>query len=695
MQQYCLVDFVIKIKLIRVVEGELPNYKNDVQWFLSITAKHIINKAFFLSFKRFPRVSLFLPIVMGLLLSFKQAHAQGGPPLDVIERFGGGQAGRSRQKIYAPEERSSPMQPRQVPSQPDSARPEPFQPPLQLQPEPYNQPPSQQPEMIQQQPAQFGQPMIQPQFSNQYQQTPPQQVEQYPQFPLQQPGMIQQQSAPYGQQPMVQSPPGQSQYPPQHPGQSINQQFPSKKAHRSGSAAESMPTIVSGKIRIEGVKSILKELLKSEEGTVWKLKAFIGKPPQKIYLTNLKWMVKPDDGTFEIDDSNPKVTLVRLKSKKNIWADPKLRMITKEYVFHVETRGESGGKVTSIESILFADCSFPVEFYTADKKPFDYPAGYQYRFSLQRQNGEFVDFREYAELGKLTVNLPAGFKKRVIFHWEENTEGKSTLIKLEIIRNGKLIIEKTQEMTSTCRNTTGYDDVTTNVTKRTPPTIPETKHSSFTRRKPILQKLEDTDNVTKRASPPVQTIPEAKHPSFTWSRPILKKLEDTDLFQVVLDDFKITNNKSPNILNTQNYFLEGRFYNRGFEKNAGFSTSFQANQLSLVTKILPPHVENRRILLRGKSDDFSRMGYVLESNPDKWYDGYLKLFVVFDSIPMETIYESPPYPCRYKYHEGIFSKEYLVEMVGGKPAKAKRSPPAAGKIPEKHAPVADEKPEKG
>lgn len=690
-----MVNFVIKINLIRVVEGELPNYKNDFQWFLSITEKHIINKAFFLPFKRFPRVSLFLSIVMGLLLSFKQAHAQGGPPLEVIERFGGGQAGQhrqnlmpDRQKIYVPEESPSPRQPRQAPTQP----------PLRVQPKPYNQPPSQQPEMNQQQPTRFGQPMIQPQFPNQYQQPPPQQVEQYPQSPLQQPGMTQQQSAPYGQ-PVVQSPPGQLQHSPLNPGQSIIQQFKSKRTHLPGSVRESMPTIVSGKIGIEGVKSLLKELLKAREGMEWKLKAFIGKPPQKIYLTNLKWMVKPDDGTFEIDDSNPKVTLVRLKSKKNIWADPKLRMITKEYVFHVEARGESGGKVTSIESILFAQCSFPVEFYTADKKPFDYPDGYQYRFSLQRQNGEFVDYKEYKELGKLTVNLPEGFKKRVIFHWDENTEGKSTLIKLEIIRNGKLILEKTQEMTSTCRNTTGYDDVTTNFTKRTLPplhAIPETKQPSSTWSRPILKKLENTDTVTKRTPLPPQPIPETKHPSFSWSWPILKKLEDTDLFQVVLNDFKIINNKSPNILNTQNYFLEGRFYNQGLEINDVFNAPFQANQLSLVTKILPPHVENRRILLRGKSDDFSRMGYVLESNPDKWYDGYLKLFVVFDSIPMETIYESPSYPCRYKYHEGIFSKEYFVEMVGGKPAKAKRfPPPTLDKIPEKHAPVADEKPEKG
>jgi hypothetical protein len=336
-------------------------------------------------------------------------------------------------------------------------------------------------------------------------------------------------------------------------------------------------------------------------------------------------------------------------------------MITKEYVFHVEARGKSGGKITSIDSILFAQCSFPVEFYTADKKPFDYPDGYKYRFSLQKQNGEFVGYKEYEELGKLTVNLAGGFKKRVIFRWDENTAGKSTLIKLEIKENDKLIIEKTQKMTSTCRNITGYDDVSTTLTKHTPTT----------------------------------TIPQTEHPSFTWNKPILKKLENTDLFQVVLDDFKITNNKSSNILNAQNYFLEGRFYHQGFEENDASIKSFQANQLSLVTKILPPHVENQRILLRGKSDDFSRMGYVLESNPDKWYDGYLKLFIVFDSIPMEEIYESSAYPCRYKYHEGIFTKEYLVEMVGEKPAKVKSSPPAADERPEKDAPVADEKPEKG
>jgi hypothetical protein len=650
------------------MESELPNYKNNFQRFLSITAKHVINRAFFSSFRGLHRAGLLGAIVIGMLLFFKQARAQGGPPSEVIERFSGGKARLPRQNLMpgrqgisvAPEESPSPMQPGQAPAPPNLDAQEPFQQPPQLQPEPYTPPLSQQPEMIQQQPAQLGQPIIQPQSPGQYQQPFPQQVEQYPQPPLQQQEMIQQQPAPYGQ-PIVQPPPGQFQQPAPQPGQGIIQQPQTKTALPSAPARKSIPTIVSGKIKVEGVKSILKELLKSEEGMEWELKASIGKQPQKIYLTNLKWLVKPDDGTFEIDDSNPEVALVRLKNKENIWADPKLKMITKEYVFHVEAKGKSGGKITSIDSILFAQCSFPVEFYTADKKSFDYPDGYKYSFSLQKQNGEFVDYKEYEELGKLTVNLAEGFKKRVIFRWEENTAGKSTLIKLEIKENDKLIIEKTQKMTSTCRNITGYDDVSTTLTKHTPTT----------------------------------TIPQTEHPSFTWNKPSLKKLENTDLFQIVLDDFKITNNKSSNILNAQNYFLEGRFYHQGFEENDTSIKSFQANQLSLVTKILPPHVENQRILLRGKSDDFSRMGYVLESNPDKWYDGYLKLFIVFDSIPMETIYESSPYPCRYKYHEGIFTKEYLVEMVGEKPAKVKSSPPAADERPEKDAPVADEKPEKG
>jgi hypothetical protein len=403
------------------------------------------------------------------------------------------------------------------------------------------------------------------------------------------------------------------------------------------------PIIISGNINIEGVETILKDLLRAEVGREWQLKAYIG--DRKIYLANLKWFVKPDDGTFEVVNYDPEIAVVRLKSKKNIWADPKLRMFTKEYIFHAQSLGMSGGKITSIDSILFAQCSFPVEFYNADRQPFDYPPEYEYRLKLQKQDGEFVDYKEYDEWGKLRVNLQEEFKKRVVFNWKEDTAEKSTVIKLEITENDKILVEKTQKMTSTCRNISGAVSPTLN-----------------------------------KNTPLAATI---DHPFLSWNKPSFNKLDNSDLFQITLEDFQIADEKNLNLLNVRNYFLEVRFFHKGFEEGKIPYKAFLSNQFSLVAKILPPHVGNGRISVRGKMDDFSRMGDVLGNNPGKWYDGYFKCFVILDSIPMETIYTSLSYPCRYKYNESLFSKEYIFDIMGGNIAEDTDSP------------VPDEKPEKG
>jgi hypothetical protein len=647
--------------LIPIKEGTLPNDKKNFKPSSAITAKNTVTRIYSHIKNVTSRGSVIglhsLAISAAILLLSGLAGAQGGPPSDITNRFGGG-GGKSSQQ--PPQQQSGQyqqppqQQPGMIQQQPGQYR----QPMTQQPPGQYQQSPQQQPGIIQQQPGQYRQPMTQ---------QPP---GQYQQPPQQQPGMIQQQPGQY-RQPMAQQAPAQYQQSPQQqqrmiqqqPGQyrqPMAQQAPAQYQQPPPPVRKPLPVVISGKIKIEGVKTILQELLPSEEGREWQLKAYIGEPPNKIYLSNLKWTVKPDDETFDVLSYDPQIAVIRLKNKKNIWADPKLKMVTKEYVFHAQAQGKSGGIITSIDSILFAQCAYPVEFYTADKQPFNYPSGYKYRISLQKENGKFVDYKEYDELGKLTVDLQEKFKERVIFRWNENTAGKSTTIKLEIMEDDKVLVEKIQKMTSTCRNITDQDTAASSLAQNT------------------------SGSGTNIA-----------HPSFSWHTPIYRKLDDSDLFQIILENFKLTNpaNIDPNVFNARNYFLETRFYHQDFQEGKDPPKAYQANQFFIVTKILPPHLDNRSISLRGKTDDFSRMGYILEDNPGKWYDGYLKLHVIFDSIPMETIYVSPPYPCRYKYHEGIFSKDYVFEMMGEISGEKKTSP-AVDEKKEQQIPQADEKPEK-
>jgi hypothetical protein len=600
--------------LIQIKEDVLPDIRSNFQPFSAVIVNLAINRVYSYPFEGTTKGGfisvLFLIIAFVLLLSLGQARAQGNPPLE-IEGFGGG-------KDISPL-RDSRFGERQPSGQ---SQPSPQQQPAQLQ-----QVPQQQPGQLQQVPQQ------QP---GQLQQVPQQQPEEFQQTPRQQPVQFQQPSQQQTEQ--IQ----------QSPQQPEKFQQTQASAVRPVSPEQPLSRIVSGKIKIEGVKTILTELLRSEVGGEWILKAYLGKDPHKIYLSNLEWSVKPDDDTFQLDSSDPENAVVRLKSKKNIWADPKLKMITKEYVFQAQAQGKSGGKITSIDSILFAQCSFPVEFYNAARQSFNYPPEFQYRFSLQKQNGEQVDYKEYDELGKMEVDLRKEFKNRVIFHWNENTTGKSTIIKLEIMENGKVLIEKTQKMTSVCQNITGKDGISPALTQ-------------------------DNPAAAKNG-----------HPSLSWGRPSFRKLDNSALFEIVLGNFQIDNflNINPNIFSARNYFLEARFYHKDFKEGKDPYKAFQANQFSVVAKILPPHIENRRISLRGRMDDFSRMGYVLEDNPNKWYNGYFKIYMIYDSIPMETVQKSSPYPCRYKYHEGVFSREYVFEMEGG------------GLFAEKDVPAADEKPEK-
>lgn len=384
-------------------------------------------------------------------------------------------------------------------------------------------------------------------------------------------------------------------------------------------------------VRIDGVDKLITGFSTAATGTEWSLTAFVKSGPKKIFLADLTWTYKPDDGTFEIDTSNPITAKVILKNKDNIWADPKLQMKTKDYIFHAGFTSKEGGSSASIDSVSLLQCSYPVEFYTANRKIFNFPPGYEYKLYIQKSDGTYVKYKDYQEYGFLEVDLVKGFKERIIFTWNEETAGKKTRIKLDIYKDGEKVISQSQQLTSDCGKSTGGAD------------------------------LIYYSQTGKR-------LKDSRNPKFSWSRFEYLYDSSTDAFFVTLPDFRIRNNVTKAILQLRKYYVELRLYHKNYPKDGDFSgvKEYEKNILKIKTRIYPYHITGHKIFLDHEMDGVKKMGYTLEKEEaGTWFDGYFRVAVVLnDEDEWYDLQVSSPYYARFRYRpQTIFSKAgYEIEL---------------------------------